>query len=337
MNKRERIQVVLSGAQPDRLPYSLWTHLPGIDLDPIKLAEATYEFYKNYDVDFIKTMDNGMYAVEDFGCEVDFSEVASGGVSKITHSPIQTPWDWKQLQVHSCEEGALARELTSLKLLLEKVRAENVPVLFTVFSPLTIADKLSKKLVLKHIAEGYSPEVHYALNVIAETTAQLAKKAIELGADGVFFASQMSSYNVTTDNIYREYGKPYDLQVLEGAKNGWFNTIHAHGNNIMFELLRDYPVAAFNWHAWETLPTMDEAQLMTGKCLMGGLQRMDITDHHKNEIQHQIYECFKLLGGRKLILTPGCVIRYPLDSAMLAFIKEAKEFAENVFRNNGRL
>ena len=46
MTKRERIQAAVKGTKPDKLPYSLWTHLPGIDLDPALLAEKTYEFYK---------------------------------------------------------------------------------------------------------------------------------------------------------------------------------------------------------------------------------------------------------------------------------------------------
>ena len=30
---------------------------------------------KKYDFDFVKTMNNGMYAIEDFGCTVDYSEI----------------------------------------------------------------------------------------------------------------------------------------------------------------------------------------------------------------------------------------------------------------------
>ena len=66
---------------------------------------------------------------------------------------------------------------------------------------------------------------------------------------------------------YEEYGVPYDMEVLEAAKDGWMNTIHAHGPNIMLELLKNYPVDVFNWHAWETYPAVDEASLVTGKCL----------------------------------------------------------------------
>ena len=126
---------------------------------------------------------------------------------------------------------------------------------------------------------------------------------------------------------------PYDLRVLEAAKDGWMNTIHAHGTNIMFELLKDYPVKVFNWHAWESLPAIDEASLLTGKCLMGGLNRTDITQQNHPAIQHQIYECYRMLGGKSHILTPGCVVRYPLDTDTLHYIKETKELVERSFAN----
>ncbi len=57
---------------------------------------------------------------------------------------------------------------------------------------------------------------------------------------------------------------------------------------------------------------------------MGGIERMDITNHNKNKLRHQIYETIKASGGRHLILAPGCVIRYPLDKEMLSYIKKIK-------------
>lgn len=328
MNKKERIRAAVMGEKPDCLPYSFWSHLPEVDLDPVLLAEKTYQFYRTYDVDFIKTMNNGMYAIEDFGCKIDFTDVKNGGVAKVVSTPIECAADWEKISVCPINQGSLARELTSLKLLLAKVRQENVPVLFTVFSPITIADKLSGKRLLAHIKEGHGAAVHKALRAITETTANLAREAIRLGADGIFFASQLSTYDAIAPSDYTEYGKPYDLMVLESATGGWFNTLHAHGNNIMLEALRDYPVAVFNWHAWETLPSLNEARALIGKCLMGGLQRMDITNKKKNEVQHQIFECIQMLGGRNHILTPGCVIRHPLDNEMLSFVKRTKDYVE---------
>lgn len=278
MTKKERIQAAIHGDAVDHVPYSLWTHLPGIDLDPARNAEHTYDFYKKYDVDILKTMNNGMYSVEDFGVTTDFSDIAKGGVAKITDTPVKEPEDWLKVKPVSVNAGALAREQKYLKLLLNKTKGE-VPMVFTVFSPLTTANKLCPSM-MEHIREGHGNKVKEGLKAITETTCALVQRVIELGADGIFFATQLSSYDLTEESFYREYGMPYDLAVLS-ASSGWCNVLHAHGKNIMFPLLRKYPVQIFNWHAWESLPEIGEAQLLTGKCIMAGLERMDITNHRK--------------------------------------------------------
>lgn len=337
MTKRERCRAAVTGEKPDRIPYSLWSHMPQFDHDADAITEATYDFYKTYDVDFIKTMNNGMYAIEDFGCKIDYSEVPKGGVAKLVSSPIHEAADWLKLTPRPLDEGSLARELKYLTMLLERVKDDDVPVIFTVFSPITTANKLCGGKITEFIHQGYTEEVKYALEVITETTCRLAKKAIEIGADGVFLASQMSNYAtdasavVLTEDEYREYGKTYDVQILNAANEagGWMNTLHCHGGNIMFDLLKDYPVQVFNWHAWESLPTIEEALALTDKCLMGGLLRSDITQCNRNAIRNQIYRCCKDSGGRHLILTPGCVIRYPLNDEMLAYVKKIKEFVES--------
>ena len=339
MNKKQRIQAAINGEKPDKMPYSFWSHMPGTDLDPEAISDKTLEFYKKFDFDFIKTMNNGMYAIEDFGATVDYSGIAKGGIAKIISTPVSTPEQIRKLQPCSYEKGSLARELRHLQLVLDKVKGENVPVIFTVFSPLTILDKLiggERGSIRQFMEDGHGAELKKGLEAIAETTAALSAKAIDMGADGVFFASQLSSYDFMTAEQYKEFGVPFDLEALKGAEKGWMNTIHCHGTNIMFELLKDYPIQVFNWHAWESLPDLAEAQALSGKCLMGGLDRRDITAMNKPAVQHQIYECFRQLKGRNIILTPGCVIRYPLNEEMLAYIGEARDLVENAFEQ-GRI
>lgn len=323
MTKKELIQAVLKGEKTDHIPYSMWSHVPGVDRDPEAIAEETYRFYKEYDVDIIKTMNNGMYSIEDYGCEIDYSDVLTGGVAKIVTTPVHRGEDWMKIQEISIEEGALKREQTYLALLLEKLKGEEVPVVFTAFSPITTANKLCGNKVQEYVKNGYGKEVHQALKAITATTRKLVQRVIEMGADGIFFATQLSSYVKSDEKFYEEYGAPYDKAVLEASK-GWCNVLHAHGDEIMFDLLKDYPVQIFNYHAWQSLPSVGEAQVCTGKTLMCGIERMDITNHRKNEIRNEIYESIKQTGGRHLILAPGCVIRYPLDKEMLAYVKKVK-------------
>lgn len=317
MNKFERIQAALKGDAVDRTPYSFWTHLPGIDLDPVKLAEHTFDFYKAFDLDFVKSMANGMFSIEDFGCECDYNEIPNGGVAKLAKTVIQCADDWDAIQPLDVTKGAYGRELYSLRLLLQKVNAE-APVIATEFSPLTTAEKISGGTLLEHI-KLQPGKVKYALDIIADAAIEHAKKAIELGCSGIFLASQMSSVDKTTVEIYKEFGAPYDLKVLKNLpKEAWFNVIHLHGNNVMFDIVKDYPVQAISWHVWETEPTVADFMAQApGKCIVGGLKRFDVTNDQRDNLMETIKKMQHETNNKRLILAPGCVIRYPVNKATL--------------------
>ena len=76
----------------------------------------------------------------------------------------------------------------------------------------------------------------------------------------------------------------------------------------------------------ESLPVAEiEYAKATGKCIMGGLDRRDITDRNFDKIRFQIQECLKTFEKKKHILAPGCVIRYPLDQKVLSYIKKTSD------------
>lgn len=334
MTKRERIKNILMGKKVDKIPFSMWAHLPHADLDPDFLAKETFKFYKTYDIDFIKTMNNGMYAVEDFGCTIDFSEIEKGGIAKIISTPVTNYEDWKKIGILSGNKGALLRELKSLQKLKKLITdaSEDVPLILTVFSPLTTAAKLSKDKIFEHIKEGNKEFVHKALENIANTTINFINKAKNIGIDGIFFACQISNYDKVDEELYKEFGVKYDLQVLNSVNDLWFNAIHAHGDDIMYNLLKDYPVQVFNWHAWESLPEIDYVYNTNDKTILSGLIRFDITNKNKNKVSNQIYKTLLATKGKKIIISPGCVIRYPLDEAMLNFVRTEKEYLEKILK-----
>jgi hypothetical protein len=55
VNKIERVKAALRCESVDQPPYSFWTHLPGIDLDPQRLAYESAAFATRYDIDFVKS------------------------------------------------------------------------------------------------------------------------------------------------------------------------------------------------------------------------------------------------------------------------------------------
>ncbi len=318
MKKIERVRAALNGSDTDRPPYGFWTHMPGIDLDPERLAAETAAFAAQYDLDFVKSMPNGLYCVEDWGCECDFSAIEHGGAARVTSPAIRAVDDWPALADLDVEAGAFARELRHYERLVQLVGPQ-VPVLATLFSPMTIAAKLSNGLHRNHLATA--PQlVASGLDTITRVTCRFAQAAIARGCAGIFLAVQDAGRDVFDEAVYREFGEPGDRRVLDvaAAAGGWFNVVHMHGDNIMFDVLKDYPVAAVNWHIGETPPAIGDYRAAGGtRAIVGGLQRGHITNRDMAGIRGDVERAFSESGGRGLLLAPACVIRHPVDDATL--------------------
>jgi uroporphyrinogen decarboxylase len=298
--------------------FSFWSHFPGEDHDPDRLAAATIAFQHRYDMDFVKTAPSGMYAVEDMGVRIDGSAVASGGVARLTETPYVTAEAWAQLPEPDPTRGALARELQSLRLI--RAALPDVPILFTLFSPITLASKLSFGRVHNQIAARSGTQtLHAALGRLARGTAALARAAIDAGATGVFFAHQDTGRHLTTYDDFSEFIAPYDIETLVGARAGRFNLLHVHGDRIRFRELADYPVHALNWHDTETLPSPLAGRYSTGKCVVGGLDRRALT---RNDLPTLRRQALRVLSEAQdlgdVILAPSCAIRAGFSEDTLA-------------------
>lgn len=329
MTKIERVRAALAREPVDRLPYGFWTHLPGIDLDPPRIAAETAAFQARYDLDFVKSMPNGFYAVEDWGAECDFSEIARGGVARITRPGVAAIEDWSRLDRVDVTRGAFGRELDHLARLVALV-GPDVPVLATVFSPMTTAAKLSGERHRAHLAER-PEQVRAGLAVITEATCAFARAAIERGCAGMFFALQDAVRAAFTAEAYAESALPFDHAVLRAAKaaGAWFDVLHAHGEDLHFDTLRDYQVDALNWHIGETAPTLAAYRGSGGaRPIVGGLQRAHLTARDLPGIESDLRRTLAENGPRGLIVAPACVIRHPVDETTLlrtaALIREAK-------------
>src|SRR5262250_1773026 len=196
MTKRERIQATLGRKPVDRLPVAFWRHVPDVDHTARGLADAMLAFQRRWDLDLIKVMSSGVYCVEDWGCRVAY-QGHPGGAKRCTEHAVKRPADWARLRALDPGAGALGRELEAVRL-IRKGRADDAPILMTIFSPFTIATKLAGDLAAKSI--DTAPEsLQAALEVITETTARYAAEALAAGADGIFFATQAASADAVSE------------------------------------------------------------------------------------------------------------------------------------------
>lgn len=325
MTKKERLQACIKGNELDRPPISFWHHFPAVDHDPEQLAQAMLEFQHRYDLDFVKLMPNGLYAVLDWGVTARHYK-NSPKTEGISRYAVHEPEDWERLELLNPTQGVLGQQLSCLEIISAKLKGA-APIVQTVFSPLTIASKLAGCNRLKEHLESAPDKLHTGLEVITETGLKFARECVERGIEGVFFATQWASYTLLSEKEYHDFGKSYDLHILDPVcADTSFNILHIHGEEIMFDLLVDYPVCAINWHDRGTRPTLGEAVGKYGGCVVGGLDHEEtMLNGTKAQIIQQVQDAIQQTRGERLIVGPGCVINPDVPAWRLHTARKAVE------------
>jgi len=307
MTHWERVRAALKGKETDRVPISLWRHWPFHDETAKGLAAATMLWQQEYDFDLVKVNPTGTYGIEDWGARTVYTP-NSHGVRTIVQSGVTAVEQWPRLEQLEVTKGYLGRQIAALRLIAEEVR-DSVPILMTVLSPLTTARKLAGDRIFADLR--LDPEVFkQGLQVIAETTARFSLESIKGGAHGVFFATQCDSYRLLSEAEYREFGEPYDRIILDAVRpEAEIILLHAHGEDIMFDLLADYPVDAMNWHDRVTWPSLREAGERFSGMLVGGISEWStLLEGPPAAIEAEIRDAIDQTGGRGLMVTSGCII-----------------------------
>jgi uroporphyrinogen decarboxylase len=310
MSKRERVRAAIQGKPVDRVPISFWRHFPGRDMMADSLAELMLTFQRTYDLDFIKMMPVGLFSVIDFGCKIRV-------YNDLTRPPdvaeyrIKRPEDWETLEPVPVDRGHYLEQINAIRMVREELADEDVPIVETVFSPLTTARKMAGDERLFTDLREHPEAVHQALRAITETTQNFARAACEAGADGIFFATQCATSDLCTREEYAIFGRPYDLAVLNALPvpaQEW-SILHIHGLNIFFDDLLDYPVAILNWHDRRTAPTLKAARQRTLRCLAGGINdEQTILYGDEATIAAEVRDAIAQVQGERLIVAPGCVV-----------------------------
>jgi uroporphyrinogen decarboxylase len=306
-NHRQRLETCLSGEKPDRVPVALWRHFPVDDQTPDGLAAATAAFQRQYDFDLIKVTPASSFCVRDWGVQ-DQWQGNPEGTRAYTHYPVQLPDDWARLGVLNPTAGKLGNQLKTLDLLIKGFSPET-PILQTIFNPLSQAKNLVGRENLNVHMRRHPDALHAGLETITQTTLRFLEESIKLGIDGIFFAIQHAQYGINTRQEYEEFGKAYDLRILEVARDLWLNIGHLHGENVMFDLIANYPVQILNWHDRQTEPTLQQAGQHFKGVLCGGLRQWEtMVLGSPAQVISEAEEALQATGGRKFILGTGCVV-----------------------------
>lgn len=322
MNKRERVHAAIKRQPVDRQPIALWRHWPNDDQDSAKFARRVVEFQKKFDFDLVKVTPAAGYMDEMYGAKLRDAGNREGTRDHITRTV--NDWrDWANIGTLDESNPVFQREVASMQL----IRAElgrDVPILQTIFSPLSAAKNLAGDRLVQDLRE-HPAELHHALEHLGKTTLNFALSSLKAGADAIFFATQVATSDFVTEAESRAFGQAYNLTILnELHGKADFILLHAHGEHLYFEHLAQYPVQIMNWHDRKTWPTLTEGKRLFHGAVAGGVEEWGtLAGGTREQIQAQIQDAIRQTEGTGLILAPGCVIPVDTPEASIAAARQA--------------
>ncbi len=323
MSKRERLEATFAGEAVDRPAVALWRHWPGDDQRGHELARAVLVFQHTYDFDFIKITPGSEYCLTGYGAKSEWRGNFEG-TGEWMNRVIQSPDDWRKLKAVDPRHDLLGEVLQANQIIGQAVK-EEIPFIQTIFNPLSQAKNLAGERLLSDIRQ-YPEAVKEGLATITANIIRFIKALKPTGTAGIFLALQHATYDLLTEAEYREFCRPLDLQILKATEGMWFNLIHLHGDNVMFDLVADYPSQVINWHDVETPPSLSEALSRTNQALCGGIRQWEtMVRGTPDMVQAEATAALTATQGKRFILGTGCVTPIIAPTSNILAVRKAVE------------
>ncbi len=290
MNKRQRFEAAVSGAEVDHPPCVVWVHFVTDALPPEEAARRHATWVRTYDWDIAKVMHDYRYPLPD-GLETINTPA---DMMRFTPQPPTIPNYAKQLDLIR----ALRREL-----------GPDVPIVDTYFDPFQQVVR-SAGMNKSSLIYANKREALHMLNAVTESVCGYMQELKKAGCDGVLYsingAIAPPGERGVDDETFNTFLKPFDLRVCE-AMAGMTRILHVHGTYVDMKRVLDYPVEVFSVSdRLKGNPTLAELRTMTNKCLMGGINESRIQERSAPEIREEMWDAFKQAGKNNFIISPGC-------------------------------
>jgi uroporphyrinogen decarboxylase len=319
------VQAALAGAKVDRPPAGAWGHTFKEEWSPEQLAAVTIDRARRHGWDFVKFQPRASCFSEAFGNRFKPSGHSLRG-PVLGRAAVSDLSDWPKLKL--VDQSVLDDQVRSLGMVAREL-GDAVPIIQTVFSPITVADYLvgrDKRMLVRKLRQH--PDVLLpALERVMDALVGFARASVEAGAAGVFYAiSGFATPDAMPNEVYDELLFPIDQRFLEALPaQAWFNVLHLCGSHVNMDVARRLPVQAVSYSIHNRgNPSLVEAQKLTGKAVMGGLeQRRVLVSGPSVTIERQVRVAVSSTGGRGLLIAPGCSVPPRAPEANLRLMMKA--------------
>ncbi len=273
LTPRQRVNKVLRGQTPDRTPYSFWYHFLDESRSGDDHAKTTLEFHKKFHTDLVKVMSDYPYPKP------------SGDWFDLKFTPTPFP-----------------QQLRALSLIREGL-ADRAHFVETLFNPSNVAEKLSSKEAAAQLKAEKPQRYLDALEIIAKSQAEHARKAVALGTSGIFLSIANSA-----DPDYQKFSEPFDRMILDAVQSAPLNILHIHGDHIdLNRFYKGWTAAGINYSIHGTKIPFETTRKNYSGLLVGGWDEANFKKLSDAELKSQAGAA-KREAGSKLILAGGCSV-----------------------------
>ena len=327
MNSRSRVEAAISSRKVDRAPAVAWGHTYREEWSAHALAKATVRRQQRYGWDFVKFQPRASSFAEAFGAEYRSANHSLRAPLELSH-PIHGHGDWSKVPAADGLTPPLDEQVEGIRLTVSELGPE-VPVIQTVFSPITVAGYLvgkDKRRAVRDLRK-HPEEVLPALERIADAMIDFSRRSVEAGAAGVFYAiSGYASAGMMSAEEYDRWLYPLDQRILASLPTAaWFNVLHLCRGNLHFDIARRLPVQVVSWSVADAgNPSLSEGRRLSGKAVMGGLgHRTTLNRGTPAEVAEEVREALADTAGTGFLLAPGCSVPPGARQANLVAMMDA--------------
>ncbi len=312
MNKIERVDRVLSGEPVDRPPVTLWYHFGVQHLGGEHFAKITTDFFKFYDFDYLKVMNDYFYQPPE-GLEA-----------------VKTRDDLKRVVHFDVEKSHWQEQFKALEHISSELNGKAY-FIDTVFDPWQSMRRNMAGENIEALMANEPDALLEALDIVADNLIDYCKKSLSIGTAGIFMSLYAASELISRENFIR-FVKPPAVKVFKAISDlGKMNTAHIHGEDLYFDDVLDLPVDIFSW--WDRSsrgPSLGWVKERIKGCVMGGINQNLVARTTREFLRNHVREAIELGGNTRFFLANGCSSdSWGYPPSMLAIVDETKAAGKN--------
>ncbi len=307
MNKKERVIAAIRQQAVDHVPCGFSLHFPHDKAFGEAGIQAHLDFFRESDTDIIKIMNEHLVPY--------FGKISNAADYDALVRGFSIESDFMQAQIDFAKEILDKADGDSFSLgTLHGITASGIHPL----EKMGISYDEARRLLLSCLREDPA-RMKGALQRIADTMSDLARRYVEIGIDGVYYAALGGEKRYFTDEEFAEWIEPMDKQIMSAVREaGGYVFLHICKDGLNMERYASYAdfCDVANWGVYTAPYALEDGRkLFGGKTVMGGLPDRHgvLVDGTDQEIRDAVAAVISSFGKTGFILGADCTLATEQD------------------------